>query len=394
MSPTDFTHLFRLDPAVTNFASGVIASHPRRVAASVWRDRRRLDESGVAHFLQRSFPGRQSALEAVQRYFDVEAGLTALTHSTTMGLGQVLAGMRMSPGQEVVTARNQHPATTETLYLRASRDGTPYRQVPLYRSSQTASVAEIVQQVRAEIRPSTRVLVLDWVSSCDGVKLPISQIAGIVARENDTRARDDDRLLLVVDGVHGFGIEDTTFGQLGCDFFVAGCHKHVFGPRGTAVIMGTQAAWPHVVPLMAALSGANDGPASRHVPGGVKAFEHWWTLSEAFELHRDLGKAVVQTHVHQLAARLKGGLVTIAGVVLVTPMSMDLSSGLVCFDVGRLTASAVIKALRAKNILASESAWDATAATTHVRIAVSLLNGAPHVDTLVDEVRMLAASSP
>lgn len=61
--------------------------------------------------------------------------------------------------------------------------------------------------------------------------MPVRRIADALAEINAGRS-EADRVLLVVDGVHGFGVEDETVAQMGCDFFVAGTHKWIFGPRG------------------------------------------------------------------------------------------------------------------------------------------------------------------
>ena len=67
-------------------------------------------------------------------------------------------------------------------------------------------------------------------------------------------------------------------------------------------------------------------------PGGFHAFDHRWALPEAFKLHLQLGKANVQQRIHQLNTLAKEGLQQIEGVVLHTPMSAELSSGMICFD--------------------------------------------------------------
>jgi hypothetical protein len=61
-------------------------------------------------------------------------------------------------------------------------------------------------------------------------------------------------LLFCVDGVHGFGIENQDISQLGCDFFVAGTHKWIFGPRGTAVVWGFDLAWARSKPVIPSFS--------------------------------------------------------------------------------------------------------------------------------------------
>ena len=102
--------------------------------------------------------------------------------------------------------------------------------------------------------------------------------------------------------MHGFGIEDVDVSQLGCDFFIAGTHKWIFGPRGTGVIWGSDKGWARSEPVIPAFSlsfGAWLGmlpmemvpPGMHFTPGGFHSFEHRWALPKAFELHLALGKA-------------------------------------------------------------------------------------------------------
>ena len=386
---------FKLDRDVSHFATLVLASHPRAVSQEIRTYRDGLDKLSHAFFTDNSARRRNEVLAAVAEYCQISPGLIALTHSTTVGLAQVIGGMRVAPGQEILTSRTEHPATTETLQLRAERDGTPFRQVALYRDSRTVSADEILQNLRAEIRPWTRLLTLTWVSSTDGVKLPLKAVSALVAEENQRRRYLEDRLLFVVDGVHGFGIEAMNFQDLGCDFFVAGTHKGILGPRGTGLILGKTESWSQVVPFVAKLSGANDGPASRHVPGGVKAYDHWWALSAAFAFHTELGKADVQLELHRQAKYLKDRLQAVGcGVVLVTPDSMEFSSAIVCIDLPNMTPPEVTRRLLAVGVLVSETPWDAAAARTHVRIGVSLATTDEEIDHLIDCIRALAAGEP
>lgn len=376
---------FKLDPGISNFATLVVASHPAPVRHAIAKHRSALDVQSHTYFAAAAAEYRDRALMAAGAYFGVHHGLVALTHSTTMGLAQILGGIRVEKGWEIVTSENEHPATVETLAARNERDGTNFRQAPLWSAGRTASIDEILTRTREALTPSTRVLTLSWVNSSDGVKVPVRLIADIVADVNRGRTEPHERLLFVVDGVHGFGIEASTFAELGCDVFVSGTHKSIFGPRGTAVIYGTAEAWGQVAPWTAKLSGANHGPASRHTPGGVKAYEHWWSLNEAFELHlRELGKHEIEKEVHRQAAYLKARLNDAGPAIsVITPDSTELSSGIVCLDVGDRRADAVLDQLAAVDILASESATDRNAGRTHVRMAVSILTTNAEIDHAV-----------
>jgi selenocysteine lyase/cysteine desulfurase len=46
-------------------------------------------------------------------------------------------------------------------------------------------------------------------------------------------------LIYGVDAVHGLGVEAEAATELGCDVFIAGCHKWLLGPRGTGIV------WAH-----------------------------------------------------------------------------------------------------------------------------------------------------
>jgi selenocysteine lyase/cysteine desulfurase len=127
--------------------------------------------------------------------------------------------------------------THESLRLTCERSGALLRRVPLYQTGAKATVQGMTQAIARAITQKTRVVAITWVHSSTGVKTPVREIADVIAKANHARP-ENQRVLLCVDGVHGFGIENVTMGDLGCDFFVAGTHKWLFGPRGTGVLWG------------------------------------------------------------------------------------------------------------------------------------------------------------
>lgn len=385
---------FELDDDLVHFATMVMASHPDPVRRSIKKFRMALNRQSVTFFSKQSRPRRVEALDALQRYFGVPNGLGVITHSTTMGLAQVLGGIRMTPGQEFLISDVEHDSTLENVKLRQRRDGTPFKTFDLVARASAATKAEICDNVRGALQahPAARVLALAWVYSSTGLKLPLSAIADVVKEENAKRAKSE-QVLLVIDGVHGFGIENAMFPDLGCDFFVAGTHKSIFGPRGTAIIAGTRDAWAEVVPLMPSLAGAA-APATEHMPGGVKAYEHWWALAEAFEYHLTaLGKPRIEAHVHRLATAIKQGIKD--HVAVVTPMTPDLSSGIVCFDIEGQSASTIVSELEKQGILASTSSPDDDASgISHARLSVSVLNSSRDVERVVTAIKEIAKPAP
>ena len=104
-----------------------------------------------------------------------------------------------------------------------------------------------MEALRRSIGPRTRLVAITWVHSSTGVKLPVRSIADAIKDVNTARPADQ-RITLVVDGVHALGAEAFEVGKLGCDVFVAGCHKWLWGPRGTGLVWANPAAWARMSP--------------------------------------------------------------------------------------------------------------------------------------------------
>lgn len=375
---------FVLSSEYIHMGGFLLASHPAPVREAIERHRRGLDENPV-HYLHEQGPRLEAAvLRAAGRYLAANPADIALTDSTTMGLGLLYNGLKLREGQEVLTTTHDFYATRESLRLAAERSGATVRQIALYQRLETVSEEEIVETVAAAVIPRTRVVALTWVHSSTGLKLPIGRIAEALADINAERDASD-RALLSVDGVHGLGVEDVSAQDLGCDFFVAGCHKWLFGPRGTGLVWGHPSAWEAVAATIPSFT--YDGtPGSMMTPGGFHSFEHRWALAEAFQLHQQIGKARVAGRIHELSSQLKEGLAEMPHVRLYTPMSESLSSGLVCFDVSGLRPATVVQRLRQRGIIATVTPY----AASYARQAPSLFNTSGEIEATLREIRAMA----
>lgn len=280
---------FALSPDVIHMSALYVASHPRAVRDAIERYRQELDMNPVMYLIHQNRRRINDVLSAAADYLGVdEPNDIALTDSTTMGLGLVYNGLRLNAGDEVLTTRHDYYVTHESLRLAAQRKHIKVRQVALYDSIGSVSEEQITKRLVQAIRRETRALALTWVHSGTGLKLPIRRIADAVKEINDKR-EERERILICLDAVHGFGVEDVTMADLGCDFFIAGCHKWLFGPRGTGVLWGSVRGWERVLPTIPSfldngtwnawfagtgVTGRTNG--QRMSPGGFKPFEHQW----------------------------------------------------------------------------------------------------------------------
>ena len=374
---------FLLDPTYIHFGLLYLTSHPAAVRDAIKTHRAGLDQNPVRYLQETSSQAEARVLAAAANYLGGSPTDIALTDSTTMGLGLLYNGIDLRAGQEALTTEHDFFATHESLSLKSERSGATVRRVRLYNEPEDASEDAIVAALLGAVAANTRVVAITWVHSSSGVKLPVRRIADGLAEINKTRD-EDERVLLCVDGVHGIGVENVTMPGLGCDFFVAGTHKWLFGPRGTGFVWGAESAWPHAGPTIPSFSGGGYGRTN--TPGGFHSFEHRWALAEAFLFHLGVGKAQVEEHIHVLARRLKEGLAGMEHVTLKTPLAESLSAGIVCFLVDGMTASGVVTALRNRRIIATTTPYS----PTYARLAPGLVNTKDEVDTVLEAVQSLA----
>ena len=132
----------------------------------------------------------------------------ALTTSTSEGLGTVLTGMDLGPGDEVVTSDQEHPGLIGPLKAARAR-GAAVRVVAL------ADVADAVG-------PRTRLVACSHVSWVGG------EVAPAALRELDVP--------VVLDGAQGVGAVPVDVAALGCAAYAGAGQKWLCGADGTGML--------------------------------------------------------------------------------------------------------------------------------------------------------------
>ena len=386
---------FTLDPGYAHFASFFIASHPAPVREAIEGYRRAIDanpflviERGLFEDDAHNLPLQVQTV--IAEYLGGRAQDVCLTPNTTTGLALVYHGLPLEPGDEVLCTTHDHYSHHESIRLATERAGASMRMIPLFQDASAASTDSLIAALLAGIGPKTRVVGLTWVHSSSGIRLPIREISAAL------RARSGAPVLLVVDGVHGLGSTDETVATMGADYFCAGTHKWMFGPRGTGLVWANADNWARLRPLIPSFSDLDQytaweqgkrlgspNNANRMTPGGFVAYDHQWATAAAFRMHQQMGPSRVAARIRSLNDQCKAGLGENRKVKIHTPVSGDLSAGLVCFEVEGVKPAEVVRQLLARNIIASTSPY----AITYARLAPSLVNTPAEVDRAVQAIR-------
>jgi isopenicillin-N epimerase len=379
----DIRSHFDLEKKHIHMAGLLISSHPVPVRKAIQDFRRSLNKNPARYLIDNNSDLTAKVRNAAAVYMGVQPSEIVITGSTTMGTALAINGLRIRKNQEMLTADYDYYSTHEAILLQSARSGASFRKVPVYKSIHSVTEDEITDSLIKEVRPNTRLVTATWVHSSTGLKVPVKKIGARLDEINAMR-KDEDRIIFFVDGVHGFGVENLAVAEMGCDFFTAGTHKWMFGPRGTGVLWGNPRAHNDISPLIPTFT-REAGWGGTMTPGGFKPFEHEWGIKEAFDYHLKIGKQRIQDRIHSLASQLKEGLKSIQHVTLYTPIDENLSAGIVCFDVDGMTPVDVVRALLDKNIVASVTPYH----VSYARLTPCIFNTPEEVEKVLNAIKKL-----
>jgi L-cysteine/cystine lyase len=158
---------------------------------------------------------REDLRAALGRILNAPEGSIALTTSTTEGCNSVVNGLRLQPGDEIVTTDVEHPGLTGALNVcnatvRVARVGD-------------RPAAEALEAIEAELTDRTKLIGLSHVAWTTGQVLPIGEL---------TRHG----IPVLVDGAQAAGAIPVDVQALGVDFYTVSAQKWLLGPDPTGAL--------------------------------------------------------------------------------------------------------------------------------------------------------------
>lgn len=166
------------------------------------------DEGRVyAHFEARA-AGQDALRAAYAARLGARPADVALTTSTSEGLGKVLSGLRLSPGDEILTSDEEHPGLIGPLITQA-RFGVRVRTAPL-----DALAAAVTRETTA---------------------VACSHVGWVSGRRADPALAEVD-VPVIYDGAQGLGAVAVDVAELGCAAYAASGQKWLCGADGTGML--------------------------------------------------------------------------------------------------------------------------------------------------------------
>ena len=159
-----------------------------------------------------------------------------------------------------------------------------------------------------------RLLVLDYVNSNSGVRLPLAELIAACRAEG---------VEVLVDGAHCWGSLEVDLAAIKPTYFVANAHKWLCASKGCAMLYVAPAAQAGIVPLNIS-HGHGGGFTSSFTWTGLQDYGPWLALLTAFDFWRRAGPERLRGYIHSTVLAGARLLCERWGTELIAPEEMML----------------------------------------------------------------------
>lgn len=368
---TGIQQAFALDRNVANFNNGGCSPSPRVVQDAL---RRQLEFSNQApsQFMWRNLePEIESVRTRLARLYGCDAEEIAITRNASESLENVLFGLDLKSGDEILTTNLDYPRMIQTIQQRERREGIKMVQVALPGVPKTHE--ELRKPIENAITDRTRIILVSQVSFLNGQIFPIKEIVDLGHRRN---------IPVIVDGAHGFVQFACDYADLGCDVYGASLHKWLMAPIGTGLLYVKKARIPEFWSLMASRPEQAKDIRKFEEIGTHPAANHN-AIGEALTFHEMLGMKRKEARLRYLRARWTDRLQDLPKVKFATNLDPRHSCALTTVGIEGIPLGDLAAWLLAKH---------AIFVTTIATDAVNGIRVSPNVYSTVDEIDRFAAA--
>jgi isopenicillin-N epimerase len=297
-----------LDSRITFLNHGSFGAVPRTVfdAQTVWR--RRIEAEPIELLGRRAPDLIEEAKKPIGAWLGMEPSDFGFVTNATEGVNAVLQSLQLGAGDELLTTNHVYPAVRQSMRNLASRCGASYREVELNPPFETSE--KLAATVIEAVGPSTRLLVIDHVTSPTAIVLPVEAIAAACALRG---------VEVLVDGAHAPGMLRLDVARVGATYYTGNLHKWMCAPKGAAFLWVSQGRQHAVHPLIISHY-FEEGFAKEFGWQGTRDISAWLTAPAAIAFMAELGWDGIRKYNHELVVWVQGILCEKWGVAAMSPM--------------------------------------------------------------------------
>ncbi len=354
---------------------------PYPVQQRVFELTRDIDADPSSHNRKKFADLREGTRRALAGYVGASPEEIAIVRNTSEGNNMVINGLTFKPCDEVIIWDENHPTANIAWDVRAERYGFKVRRVKTPEVFE--SDEELMRPFFDAVTERTRLMCFSHVSNISGIALPAEKMCAM-ARERGVFSH--------IDGAQTFGSHAVNLSAIGCDFYTGSAHKWFCGPKEAGIFYVRKeriaGLWPTIVGV--GYPGVIDKGAQKFETLGQRDDSRIAAMGTTVEFHNKIGKDRIEARIRFLATALKTRLKErIPGITFRTPLSPELSGGVVVFDVAGVDLNKTLDILyHEHNIGCAVFGGDSGG----IRLCPHIYNTVEEIDRAVDAVASLRSA--
>lgn len=262
---------------IINLNNGGVSPQPKIVQDAANRYYTYSNEAPSYYMWRILDQGREPLRSKLARLSGVEADEIAINRNTTEAINNVIFGLNLQKGDEVVLTKYDYPNMINAWRQRERRDGIKLIWLDFDIPMEDNQL--IIDKFKEAITSRTRVFHITHMLNWTGHIMPAKELCGIAAKNG---------IYSIVDGAHTFAHLDFKISDLDCDFYGTSLHKWLCAPFGTGMLYIKKEKIAEVWPLLAAPE-AQDDNIRKFENIGTRSFAIEQAINSAIDFHLAIG---------------------------------------------------------------------------------------------------------
>jgi selenocysteine lyase/cysteine desulfurase len=369
---------------VIHFNNAGASLQPQPVLDAVLRHLALEAEIGGYEAADRAEAALEGVYRSLARLINAAPEEIALVENATRAWDMAFYGVRLGPGDRILTASAEYASNVIAFLQIARRTGAEIAVVP---NDEAGALS--VEALERMIDSRVKLIAVTHVPTNGGLVNPAAAIGRVAARHG---------IPFLLDACQSVGQMPVDVAEIQCDMLSATGRKFLRGPRGTGFLWVRRTMIEKLEPPFLDLHAARwTGAESYEIRRDARRFENWESyvagrlgLGAAAEYALAIGLDAIWARVRALAEHLRRSLGEIPGVTV-----RDLGRercGIVTFTTEGITATALCQSLAAEKINVKTSSIFSTRYDMTARHLDMLLRASVHYYNTEDEIARFCAA--
>jgi cysteine desulfurase/selenocysteine lyase len=317
-------------------------------------------------------------------FVNVNPEQLAITRNATEGMNIVARSLKLNQGDEVIITSEEHIGGSAPWMTLQNEIGIKVKVVNILGNEE-----KFVKLIKSSISDRTKVISISHITCTTGTVLPVKEIIEF-CKKNQIQS--------VIDGTQALGQISLNLKSLQPNFFIASCHKWLFGPKGTGILYMNQDFLNNTPPLFAGAYTDQKFDLKKGIYEYVKhasRYEYGTInspiiagLGAAVEFMDKVGIKNVEDRGKNLAERFRNKVSQHNDIFFLTPDQLDNYASIITFRIKHKNGSNVCKELRKTSNIVLRSVTENN--MNAIRASFALYTNEKEVDELAQKLLIIA----